>query len=122
MATTVLIIDDDHDILETTGSILEHEGYHVRSASSVETGIELIAAAKPDIVLLDVMFPEKKTRGFEAAGEIKDAYPGLPIIVLTAINRDYAFDFTSDDVRADELLNKPVNTDRLIELIDKHTK
>ena len=121
MATKVLIIDDDHDILETTGSILEYEGYQVHSADSVEAGIELIAAVEPDIVLLDVMFPEKKTRGFEAAGEIKEAYPDLPIIVLTAINREYAFDFTTEDIHADEFLNKPVKTDRLIALIDKHT-
>ena len=121
MATKVLIIDDDHDILETTGSILEYEGFQVHSADSVTSGIELIAAVAPDIVLLDVMFPEKKTRGFEAAGEIKDTYPDLPIIVLTAINREYAFDFTADDIRADEFLSKPVKTDRLIELINKHT-
>ena len=119
MGTKVLIIDDDNDILETTGSLLEYEGYEVYSTETVEKGIELIADISPDVILLDIMFPEKKTRGFEAAAEIKDKYPKLPIIVITAINREYAFDFTMDDIKADAFLNKPVRTDRLMKVINE---
>jgi DNA-binding NtrC family response regulator len=120
MGAKVLIIDDDHDLLETTGSILAYEGFEIHSADSVERGIELIAKVVPDIVLLDIMFPESKTKGFEAAAEIKSKYPELPIIVLTAINREYAFDFTKENIKADEFLNKPVRTQRLVELIRKY--
>ena len=67
----ILIIDDDLDILETTGSLLEYEGFEIHSADTVEKGLEMIERIAPDLILLDVMFPEKKTRGFEAAGEIK---------------------------------------------------
>ena len=93
----------------------------IHSADSVEMGIEMIAEISPDVILLDVMFPEKKTRGFEAAGEIKDKYPDLPIFVITAINREYAFDFTKDDIRAEEFLNKPVDINKLVKLINKYT-
>ncbi|MCK5571044.1 MAG: response regulator, partial [Spirochaetes bacterium] len=62
----ILIIDDDEDILETMGALLEYEGYEIHSADSVEKGIEMITENPPDVILLDVMFPEKKTRGFEA--------------------------------------------------------
>jgi DNA-binding response OmpR family regulator len=117
----ILIIDDDLDILETMGTILEHEGYGVQSADTVERGMELIGEYSPDLILLDVMFPEKKTKGFEAASEIRKNHPGIPVFVLTAINRQYAFDFTEDDVPADEFLNKPVNTESLLELIKRHT-
>lgn len=117
----ILIIDDDADILETTGALLEHEGFEIHSAASVEDGISLIGEVNPDVILLDIMFPEKKTRGFEAAAEIKELHPSLPIIALTAINREYSFEFTKEDLKADEFLNKPVKTDRLIELINKHT-
>ena len=119
-ATKVLIIDDDQDILETTGSILQHEGFDVHSAESVEEGIRKIESVKPQVVLLDIMFPEKKTRGFEAAEEIKGKYPKLPVIVLTAINREYAFDFTKDDIKADAFLNKPVSMDKLMDLIRQY--
>ncbi len=113
----ILIIDDDLDILETTGSLLEYEGFEIHSADTVEKGIEMIAQVSPDLILLDVMFPEKKTRGFEAAGEIKSKYPKIPVFVLTAINREYAFDFNTEDVQAEEFINKPIKIDRLVKLI-----
>jgi CheY-like chemotaxis protein len=113
----ILIIDDDLDIQETMGSLLEAEGFQVSSAETVEKGLEMIAGESPNLVLLDVMFPEKKTRGFEAAAEIKAKYPKLPLFVLTAINREYAFDFNKEDVPAEEFLNKPVKIDRLVKLI-----
>lgn len=113
----ILIIDDDLDILETTGSLLEYEGFEIHSAETVEKGLAMIDSLAPDLILLDVMFPEKKTRGFEAASEIKSRHPKIPIFVLTAINREYAFDFSKEDVPADEFLNKPVKIDRLVRLI-----
>ncbi len=113
----ILIIDDDLDILETMGSLLEYEGFEIHSADTVQKGMELIDSLSPDLILLDVMFPEKKTRGFEAAAEIKAKHPKIPIFVLTAINREYAFDFSKEDVKAEEFLNKPVKIDRLIKLI-----
>lgn len=122
MGAKILIIDDDQDILETTGSVLTSEGFQMHTADSVEKGLELIDTIIPDIILLDVMFPESKTRGFDAAQEIKTRYPEIPLILFTAINREYAFDFTKNDVKADEFLNKPVRTKTLIELIKKHLK
>jgi len=116
----ILIIDDDNDILETTGSILAHEGFEIHTADSVERGLELTEKISPDIVLLDIMFPESKTQGFDAAREIKSRYPRLPIIILTAINREYAFEFAKEDIKAEEFLNKPVRTKKLIELIRQH--
>ncbi len=116
----ILIIDDDRDILETTGSLLRHEGFEIFFSETVEAGISLIEKVAPDLILLDIMFPEKKTRGFEASGEIKEKFPHIPVFVLTAINRDYAFEFNKDDVQAEEFINKPVKTDSLVALIRKH--
>ena len=120
MDNKITIIDDDHDILETMEALLNHEGYEVYSASTVEKGKEMIDDISPDLILLDIMFPEKKTRGFEAANEIKDKHPNIPIFAFSAINREYAFDFNTDDINADEFINKPVSTDRLVTLIKKY--
>lgn len=116
----ILIIDDDLDILETTGSLLEHEGFEIHSANTVEKGIDLIGEVTPDLILLDIMFPEKKTKGIDAAREIRSRYPDLPIFAFTAVNRQYAFDVAKEDIRTDEFLNKPVKTDRLVELINRY--
>ena len=116
----LLIIDDDLDILETMGSLLEYEGFEIHSADTVEGGIEMIEQVSPDLILLDIMFPEKKTRGFEAAKQIKEKHPELPIFAITAINREYAFDFSKDDITVEEFINKPVKIDRLVEMIRKY--
>jgi CheY-like chemotaxis protein len=116
----ILIIDDDLDIIETTGALLEYEGYEVHSAATIETGMEMIEKISPDIILLDIMFPEKKTRGFEAAKEIKEKHPELIIFALTAINREYAFEFQKEDIKAEEFINKPVETNTLIRLIHQY--
>ncbi len=116
----ILIIDDDEDIIETVGSLLKFEGYNVDFATTTEQGVEMIKNAPPDLVLLDIMFPDKKTKGFDAAGEIKAINPNLPLFVFTAINREYAFDFSKDDIKADEFINKPVKVDRLVDKIKQY--
>ena len=82
----------------------------------------MIDDVSPDILLLDIMFPEKKTKGFDAAKAIKEKYPDLPIIVFTSINREYSFAFSKEDIKADEFINKPVDIKNLIELINKYIK
>jgi len=116
----ILIIDDDEDIIETVTILLENEGFRISSADNVETGLDLIRESNPDLVLLDIMFPEKKTRGFEAAAQIKEIQPNLPVFAFTAINREYSFDFSKEEIQADEFINKPVATDKLVELINKY--
>jgi CheY-like chemotaxis protein len=86
----------------------------------VERGIEMIGEVQPDLILLDIMFPEGKSRGFAAAGQIRGRYPQIPIFALTAINRQYAFDFNKEDIQAEEFLNKPVHIERLVKLINSY--
>jgi len=116
----ILIIDDDEDIIETVGSLLKYEGYEIDFATTTESGIEMIKENPPDLVLLDIMFPDKKTKGFDAASEIKELNSDLPLFVFTAINREYAFDFSKDDIKADEFMNKPVKLDRLVKVIKQY--
>ncbi|NOY08368.1 MAG: response regulator [Spirochaetes bacterium] len=116
----ILIIDDDLDILETAGALLEYEGFEIHSADTVEKGIEMIEEVLPVVIILDVMFPEKKTLGFEAAVAIKKKYPEIPIFIITAINREYAFDFTQNDIKVEEFIDKPVDYGRLAKLIKKY--
>jgi DNA-binding NtrC family response regulator len=108
------------DILETMQALLEYEGFAIRSVDNVEDGIKMIEEYEPSVILLDVMFPEKKTLGFEAAVKIKEKYPKLPVFVITAINREYAFNFEKKDVSVDEFFNKPIDYDRLVKTIKKY--
>jgi DNA-binding NtrC family response regulator len=117
MATKVLIIDDDQDILESTGIILSSEGFEVHTADSVEQGMQMIESVGPDVVLLDIVFPESTTGGFAAAHTIKARYPRLPIIAFSAVNREYSLSFTREQIEADEFLSKPVRAAALMDVI-----
>ena len=81
--------------------------------------MELIEIVAPDVVLLDIVFPESTSGGFEAARDIKARFPRLPVIVFSALNRDYTLAFTREQIDADEFLTKPVRADKLMEIIRK---
>jgi DNA-binding NtrC family response regulator len=120
--TKVLIIDDDLDILETIGALLQDRGFEIHSADTVEDGLKAIPEISPDLVLLDVLFPEDSHLGFKTTRIIKERFPGLTIFLLSAVNREYAFNGNEEKVEADEFLIKPVNIDRLVRLINQHVK
>ena len=120
MGHKILIIDDDEDIADNIQALLSHEGFEVIIANHVEDGLEKIKNENPDLVLLDIMFPEGKTLGFEAAIDIKKLRANLPVFAFSAINRDYAFDFQKEDAHVEEFLVKPVDTKSLVNLIKKY--
>ena len=78
MGHKILVIDDDDDIADNTKRILSYEGFEVITSDRVEDGLKKIEKDNPDLVLLDIMFPEGKTLGFEAALDIKKIRPDLP--------------------------------------------
>ena len=120
MGYKILIIDDDEDIADNIQALLSYEGFEVIIADRVEDGLKKIENENPDLVLLDIMFPEGKTLGFEAAIDIKKIRPKLPVFAFSAINRDYAFDFQKEDAHVEEFLVKPVDSKSLVNLINKY--
>ena len=88
MAHTVLVVDDDPHIVRVVEINLTQEGYQVRTASDGEEALASIAAARPDLVVLDVMMP--RLDGFEALKRLKGdpATADIPILMLTARAQD----------------------------------
>jgi CheY-like chemotaxis protein len=116
MTKKVLVIDDDEMIRGLVTHTLEHDGYTVISAGSGQAGLEQFEAGKPDLVVLDIAMPGMS--GFEAASKmraIEDAEnrPHTPIIVFTAYARSFMAS-TSDDVRIDSYLTKPIDPQKLL--------
>jgi DNA-binding response OmpR family regulator len=94
----VLIVDDEPNILETVEHKLRKEGYSTFTAPSAEEGMRLFRMVKPDIILLDVMLPERS--GFDFCRVVrKDS--AVPIIFLTARtseeDRVYGLELGGDD-------------------------
>ncbi len=97
-AQTVLIVEDEENILEAIRYNLEHEGYRVLAAQDGEEGLNLTRQGSPDLVLLDIMLP--RLDGFELC-RILRRESDVPILMLTAkgeeIDRVVGLELGADD-------------------------
>ncbi len=85
---TVLVVDDEPDVLLLCRVNLEFEGYEVIEAADGEEAMERVRSARPDVVLLDVMMP--KMDGWQVLGAIKEdpELADIPVVMLTAKVQD----------------------------------
>jgi len=114
---TILVVDDEKDIVELLSYNLKKEGFIVYTASN---GIMAIQKAKeiiPDLILLDVMMPEMD--GIEACGEIRseESLESTLIAFLTARGEDYS-QIAGLDAGADDYITKPIKPKVLISRIN----
>jgi two-component system alkaline phosphatase synthesis response regulator PhoP len=103
----ILLVDDEDDILEFLSYNLKREGFDVYTASNGKEGIEKAKKILPQLIILDVMMPEKD--GIEACGEIR-LIPELKnsmVVFLTARAEDY-FQIAGFDAGADDYITKPI--------------
>lgn len=111
MRHSILLIDDDTDILKVLKANLELHGFSVMTAGSWKEGREVLSASNPDLMLLDVMLPDGD--GFDICRTIHKERPLLPIIMLTA--KDKISDkIIGLDGGADDYVVKPFETLELI--------
>lgn len=104
---TILVVDDDPDILEILSYNLNAEGYKVVTAENGVEGVKKAKKKKPQLVILDVMMPEMD--GIEACEQIRET-KGLEntiITFLTARGEDYS-QVAGFDAGADDYITKPV--------------
>ncbi|KPJ49250.1 hypothetical protein AMJ40_05940 [candidate division TA06 bacterium DG_26] len=120
----ILIVDDDQDFLDSTRKVLEANGYEVSVAINGDEGLKLAKVLLPDVIILDVMLPDKD--GFSVCRDLKkDARTrSIPIIVLTAVGKvftepEFAQDIAVDHL-ADDFADKPIKTEKLLKKIEKH--
>jgi two-component system alkaline phosphatase synthesis response regulator PhoP/two-component system response regulator ResD len=107
---TILVVDDERNIVELLRLYLEKEGWAVISAADGEEGLALHARHDPDLVILDLMLP--KLDGFEVCRELRRR-GDVPIIMLTA--RDDVVDsIVGLELGADDYVAKPFNPRALI--------
>ena len=87
-AKTVLVVDDEQDILDLVRFRLEHDGYRVLTASDGQTGLTLAQQERPDLCILDVMMP--KLSGLEVLARLRadPATAATRVILLTARGQD----------------------------------
>jgi len=124
---TVLVIDDDADLLEVAKTVLAGAGFSVLVASTGRDGLARIRKGGIDCIILDVMM-ETETEGFRIAQDLR-ADPktaGIPIVMLTSVSKKTGFEFSpetdKDYMPVETFLEKPVDPKRLVQAVRDLTK
>ena len=121
---TVLVIEDNLDILEAVRLLLEQEGFTVITAEECFTGMNCLESSRPDVILTDIGLPAMT--GLEFIRQIKSGsnYKDIPIVAMSGY--DKAFLITAVLAGADAALHKPEDLENLTttigEVIASHTQ
>lgn len=113
MPQRILVVDDDRSIIKVIKVYLEQSGYQVLTASDGEEALHFLRRERPDLVILDVMMPNRD--GWEVTRIVR-ADPGLaatPIIMLTARVED-TDKIIGLELGADDYVTKPFNMRELV--------
>jgi DNA-binding response OmpR family regulator len=116
-----MIVDDDDDFSFATATVLEEAGYEVRVESNIPGAEASLKTKQPDLLILDAMFPENSSAGFELARKIRqsdETIKHVPILMLTAVNSKFPLGFCDKDIDdaympVEDFLEKPVDFDVL---------
>lgn len=116
---TILIADDNPQILELLEAYLESLGATIVTVRDGEAALESVNSSPPNLVLLDVMMPRKS--GFEVCRTLKadDATRAIPIIMVTALNEPGDME-RAKECGADHALCKPVNKLELLQRVREY--
>jgi CheY-like chemotaxis protein len=114
LAPSILVVDDDPDILEALSEILESEGFAIKQARNGQEALELLKRGRTDLILLDLMMPVMD--GWEFAGQMRHQpdWAQIPIIVLSA---DRNVSAKARDLNALGYLAKPFELNDLLKLV-----
>jgi two-component system nitrogen regulation response regulator NtrX len=111
MTATLLVVDDEPQILQAVSGILQDEGFEVLTAADGETGLKKVGEDLPDLVLLDIALPGMD--GLEVLDRLKRQFPFLPVVMISAYGsvenavkatRLGAYDFIEKPPHADKIL------------------
>lgn len=117
----VMLIDDDEDFAVATATALRNVGHEVQVELEIDGAAKSMEQRRPDLVILDVMFPEDPSAGFEFARKMRhsgDKLKDIPILLLTAVNTKFPLGFDAKDIDdswmpVSAFIEKPVDLDVL---------
>jgi DNA-binding response OmpR family regulator len=109
---TILLVDDDRDIVSGLQAALEAKGYRVLTAHDGNAGLALAETGQPELVIVDMMMPHKS--GFLVLETLKRRGPASPKIVMITANEGSRHRAYAEMLGADDYLRKPFALDELL--------
>ncbi len=111
MDKTVLIVEDEQNIVDILAFNLSREGYNTMEAYDGVTGLQLALEQNPDLILLDLMLPGMN--GFEVCRKIRETGSSIPVLMLTA-REEEADKVMGLELGADDYITKPFSMRELL--------
>ena len=116
-AKRILVVDDDHEIVESMRLALEAKGYQIIVARDGNQGLAMAEREDPDLVILDMMMPKRS--GFLVLERLRRSRPvPLRVIMITA-NEGSRHKAYAEMLGVDDYIRKPFGMDRLIESVNR---
>lgn len=119
MASKILIVEDDKPLQSVLKEILQGEGFVTDTASTGSEALEKIEKVFPNLVLLDLGLPD--IRGESVLAEIRENYPELAVVILTAKSKPHEI-AQGLNLGADDYLPKPFAAEELLARINARIK
>ena len=113
---TILIVDDDYELVEGLRTVLEKQGFQVIQAQDGHQGKQLIYNNHPDLVILDMMMP--RMGGYPLLEHFRGKPDAPPIIMITA-NEGSRHKAYAEYLGVIDYLRKPFPMDRLLEAVQR---
>lgn len=115
---TILIVDDDIDLLENTAFMIKGMGHNVFTATDGDDAVTKYRDVKPELTFMDVRMP--KMDGYDAFFKIKQYDSNAKVILITAYNQDEKKYLKAKSMSLIDAISKPYSFEILEELINKY--
>lgn len=111
----ILVVEDNHAILDVITLILESEAFHVEGLNNGTNFLNHVQEFKPDVIIMDIMLPDIDGRVLLKELKKAKATSHIPVLMISA--RYHSNNYILDNVSADDFMAKPFNIDELMDKI-----
>ena len=114
---TILLVDDDSEIIDSMQTVLESRGYSVVIARDGNQGLVMAESEKPDLIVLDMMMPKRS--GFLVLERLRRSHSVPMRIIMITANEGSRHKAYAEMLGVDDYIRKPFAMDRLLDSVDR---
>jgi DNA-binding response OmpR family regulator len=117
---TILLVDDDPEIITALRTVLEDKGYRVLTAADGNSGLAVAERENPHLVLVDMMMPKRS--GFLVLEKLKSTSENKPKVIMITANEGSRHRAYAEMLGVDDYFRKPFALDRVLERVGELLK